>query len=171
MHGWTDFPCLAGILQVPTYVLPPFPNIFLSRNFNMWLHTKQNEWIYTLKYVYIHLCCVHLKCLERQIFSMEGVQHFSSTIAHLSLLLTHPTCGAGECAYGRFSIAVPHVCANAIWRAFHSESGVPDRLTDRLGCDANTTWVLYTPYMCTIIFLRLCSMAQSMDTKLVYCTI
>ena len=64
MHGRTDLPCLAGIVQVPTYVL---------------------------------------------------LQHFSSsTIARLSLLLTHPTCGAGECAYGRFSIAVPHVCANAI---------------------------------------------------------
>ena len=50
------------------------------------------------------------------------VQHFSSTIAHLPLLLSHPTCGAGECAYGRFSIAIPHVCANAIRRAFHSEA-------------------------------------------------
>ena len=45
------------------------------------------------------------------------------------------------------------------------------RPTDRLGCDANATGVLYTPYMCTAVFLRLCSMAQSMDTKLVYCTI
>ena len=63
MHGRTDLLCLAGIIQVPTYVL---------------------------------------------------LQHFSSTIARLPLLLSHPTCGAGECAYGRFSIAVPHVCANAI---------------------------------------------------------
>src|SRR5215216_3337165 len=78
MHGRTDLPCHAGIVQARTFV-----------------------------------------------------QHFSSTIARLSLLLTHPTCGAGECAYGRFSIAVPHVCANAIWRAFHLESGVPDRLTVR----------------------------------------
>ena len=38
--------------------------------------------------------------------------------------------------------------------------------TDHLGCDANATGVLYTPYMCTAVFLRLCSMAQSMDTKL-----
>ena len=45
------------------------------------------------------------------------------------------------------------------------------RLTNRLGCDANATGVLYTPYMCTAVFLRLCSMAQSMDTKLVYYTI
>ena len=29
-------------------------------------------------------------------------------------MLTWPTYGAGACAYGRFSIAVPHVCANAI---------------------------------------------------------
>ena len=61
MHGRADLPCLAGIVQAPTYV-----------------------------------------------------QHFSSIIARLSLQLTHPTCEAGECAYGRFSIAVPHVCANAI---------------------------------------------------------
>ena len=44
------------------------------------------------------------------------------------------------------------------------------RPTDRLGCNANATGVLYTPYMCTNVFLRLCSMAQSMDTKLVYFT-
>ena len=35
-------------------LLPPFLNTCLSRHFNKWLHTKQNEWIYTLKYVYIH---------------------------------------------------------------------------------------------------------------------
>ena len=34
-------------------VLPPFLNICLSRDFNKWLHTEQNEWIYTSKYVYI----------------------------------------------------------------------------------------------------------------------
>ena len=64
MHGRTDLPCLAGIVQAPTYV-----------------------------------------------------QHFSSTIALLSLLLTHPTCGAGECAYGRFSIVVPHVCVQTQYAA------------------------------------------------------
>ena len=26
------------------------------------------------------------------------------------------------------------------------------RPTDRLGCDANATGVLYTPYMCTAVF-------------------
>ena len=116
MHGRTDLPCLAGIVQAPTYV-----------------------------------------------------QQFSSTIARLSLLLTHPTCGAGECAYGRFSISVPHVCANAMTRVPFEERRA--RPIDRLGCDVNATGVLYTPYMCTAVFLRLCSMAQSMDTKLVYCTI
>ena len=34
-------------------VLPPFLNICLSRYFNKWLHTEQNESIYTSKYVYI----------------------------------------------------------------------------------------------------------------------
>ena len=34
------------------------------------------------------------------------VQHFPSTIARLSLLLTHPACGAEEYSYGRFWIAV-----------------------------------------------------------------
>ncbi len=88
-----------------------------------------------------------LLCLAGIVQAPMYVQHFSSTIARLSLLLTHLTCGAGECAYGRFSIAVPHVCSNAIWRVFHSESGVPDRPTVW-----NATGVLYTPYMCTAVF-------------------
>ena len=42
-------------------------------DFNRWLHTEQNEWIYTLKYVYIHLyVAVHLKSLNRLIFRNEG---------------------------------------------------------------------------------------------------
>ena len=47
---------------------------------------------------------------------------------------------------------------------------MPDRPTDHLGCDANATGVMYTPYMCTTVFYMLFSMAraQSMDTKLVY---
>ena len=50
-------------------LLPPFPNISLFRDSNKWLHTEQNEWIYTLEYVYIHpYVIVHLKCLKRLIF-------------------------------------------------------------------------------------------------------
>ena len=47
------------------------------------------------------------------------------------------------------------------------------RPTDHLGCDANATGVLYTVLRKYVppFFLRLCSMAQSMDTKLVYRTI
>ena len=63
MHGRTDLPCHAGIVQAST-----------------------------------------------------SVQHCYSTIARLSLLLTHPTCGAGECAYGRFSIAV-HMCVQTQYDA------------------------------------------------------
>ena len=48
--------------------------------------------------------------------------------------------------------------------AFHSESGVLDQPTVWGGHEHEG--VLYTPYMCTVIFLRLCSMVQSMDTKL-----
>ena len=56
-----------------------------------------------------------LPCHVGIVQAPTSVEHFSSTtMARLFLLLTHPTCGAGECAYGRFSIAVPHVCANAI---------------------------------------------------------
>ena len=51
------------------FILPPFPNISLFRDFNKALHTKQNEWIYTLKYVYIHQYVpVHLESLKRLIF-------------------------------------------------------------------------------------------------------
>ena len=61
------------IIYYSTYLLPPFLNICLSKNFNKWLHTEQNEWIYTLKYVYIHLyVVVHLKSLKRQIFRNGG---------------------------------------------------------------------------------------------------
>ena len=41
-------------VAAPCYVLPPFLNIGLFRDFNKRLHTEQNEWIYTLKYVYVH---------------------------------------------------------------------------------------------------------------------
>ena len=51
-----------------------------------------------------------MSCTDRP--GTNVVQHFSSTIARLPLLLSHLTCGAGQCAYGRFSIAVPHVCSN-----------------------------------------------------------
>ena len=55
------------------FILPPFPNISLFRYFNKGLHTKQNEWIYTLKYVYIHpYVVVYLKWLERLIFRNGG---------------------------------------------------------------------------------------------------
>ena len=54
-------------------VLPPFPNISLFRDSNKWLHMKQNEWIYTLKYVYIHpYVVIYLKCLKRLIFRNGG---------------------------------------------------------------------------------------------------
>ena len=54
-------------------LLPPFLNICLSKDFNMWLHRKKNEWIYTLKYIYIHsYVIVHLKSLKRQIFRNGG---------------------------------------------------------------------------------------------------
>ena len=55
------------------WLLPPFLNICLSMGFNKWLHTEQNEWTYTLKYVYIHpYVLVHLKFLKRLIFRNEG---------------------------------------------------------------------------------------------------
>ena len=54
-------------------ILPLFPNISLFRDFNKGLHTKQNEWMYTLKYVYIHpYVVVYLKWLERLIFRDGG---------------------------------------------------------------------------------------------------
>ena len=42
------------------------------------------------------------------------------------------------------------------------------RPTDRLGCDANATGVLYTPYMCTAVFLRLCSMCTAVKISILY---
>ena len=55
------------------FILPPFPNISLFRDFNKGLHTKQNEWIYALKYVYIHpYVVVYFKWLERLIFRNGG---------------------------------------------------------------------------------------------------
>ena len=45
----------------------------LLRLFQSGLHTEQNEWIYTLKYVYIHPYVVfHLKYLKRLIFRNGG---------------------------------------------------------------------------------------------------
>ena len=73
-------------------VLPPFLNI--SRDFNKWLHTEQNEWIYTLKYVYIHpYVVVHLKSLKRQIFRnggsvLHGAWEISETVICLCSQLT-----------------------------------------------------------------------------------
>ena len=59
------------------YVLPPFQNKCL----NFMLHTEQNEWIYTLKYVYIHpYVPAHLKSLKRLIFRNEGSITFSNLI-------------------------------------------------------------------------------------------
>src|SRR4051812_38121660 len=102
MHGRTELPCLAGIVQVPTYVL----------------------------------------------------------------LLTHPTCGGrGVCLWSVLNCGPTCVCKGSIMRVPFGERHA--RPTDRLGCDAHATGVLYTPYMCTAVFLRLCSMAQSMDAKLV----
>ena len=42
------------------------------------------------------------------------------------------------------------------------------RPIDRLGCDANATGVLYTPYMCTAVFLRLCSMCTAVKISILY---
>ena len=51
-----------------------------------------------------------------------------------------------------------HMCVRTQYdvRPFGEQRARP---TDRLGCDANEMGVLYTPYMCTTVFLRLCSMA------------
>ena len=44
---------------------PSIPKYLSFRDFNKWLHTEQSEWIYTLKYVYIHpYVPVHLKSLK-----------------------------------------------------------------------------------------------------------
>ena len=54
---------------------PSVPKYYirLSRDFNKWLHMEQNEWIYTLKHVYIHpYVVVHLRWLERQLFGNGG---------------------------------------------------------------------------------------------------
>ena len=67
------FLCTNKNFNNTTKILPPFLNIGLSRDFNKWLHTEQNEWIYTLKYVYIHpYVVVHLKSLKRLIFRNRG---------------------------------------------------------------------------------------------------
>ena len=55
---------------------------------------------------------IDLPCHAGIVQAPMSIQQFSSIIARLSLLLTDQTYEAGECAYGRFSIAVPHVCAN-----------------------------------------------------------
>ena len=81
-------------------VLPPFPNISLSRDSSKWLHTEQNEWIYTLKYVYIHPYVVfHLKYLKRLIFRTEGVYGIFIPVVTVSVWggaaveQTHPPTG------------------------------------------------------------------------------
>ena len=62
MHVWHEFKNT-----------PSVPKYLSFRDFNKWLHTEQNEWIYTLKYVYIHpYVVVHLKSLKRQILPPSG---------------------------------------------------------------------------------------------------
>ena len=46
------------------YVLPSFQNKCL----NFMLHTKQNEWIYTLKYVYMHQCLEYVLVVHIEIY-------------------------------------------------------------------------------------------------------
>ena len=54
MHVWHEFKNT-----------PSIPKYYSFREFNKWLHTEQNEWISTLKYVYIHpYVPVHLKPLK-----------------------------------------------------------------------------------------------------------
>ena len=71
MHGAYSLPLTCSYFKLPLF--PPYGDtpsvpkygvksslcsqirsICLSRDFNKWLHTEQKEWIYTLKYVYIH---------------------------------------------------------------------------------------------------------------------
>ena len=75
MHGAYSLPLTCSYFKLPLF--PPYGDtpsipkygvksslcsqiwsICLSRDFNKWLRTEQNEWIYTLKYVYIHLYVV-----------------------------------------------------------------------------------------------------------------
>src|SRR5215216_4262107 len=75
--------------------------------------------------------------------------------------------GQGVCLWSVLNCGPTCVCKRNMMRVPFGERRA--RPTDRLGCDANATGVLYTPYyMCTAVFLRLFSMAQSMDTKLYY---
>ena len=58
---------------LPYSLLPLFLNISLFRYCNKRLHTEQNGWIYTPKYVYIHpYVVVHLEPLKRLIFRNGG---------------------------------------------------------------------------------------------------
>ena len=72
------FPPYGDTPSVPKYgvkasLCSEILSVCLSRDFNKWLRTEQNEWIYTLKYVYIHSYVpVHLKSLKRQIFWNGG---------------------------------------------------------------------------------------------------
>ena len=65
------FPNHACMTRIQKYSY--VPKYLSFRDFNKWLHMEQNEWIYTLKYVYIHpYVPVHLKSLKRLIFRNEG---------------------------------------------------------------------------------------------------
>ena len=58
-----------------------------------------------------------------------------------------------------------HMCVQTQYDACSIQRAV-SRLTNRQGCDANAMGMVYTLYMCTAIILRLCTMVQSVDTKL-----
>ena len=91
------------------------------------------------------------------------LQYYRSS---LSFINSTDLRGRGLCLWSVLNYGPTCVCKRNMTRVPFGERRA--RPTDRLGCDTNATGVLYTPYMCTTVFLRLCSMAQSMDTKLVY---
>mgnify|MGYP005823401881 CR=1 FL=1 len=139
-------------------ILPPFLNICLFRDFNKWLRTEKNEWIYTLKYVYIRpYVVVHLKYLKRQIFRNGGSiwelcnAMFFGQLSYMWIMhhhvARHHICELSHAIF--FSLRIPFVdnlcilnyssCVLAIWASYEkirSENKV-------FGAGNGTCWSIY----------------------------
>ena len=114
------------------------------------------------------VCWSLVTCMDELIFRvLHGSSRYQGGVC--ASINSADLRGRGVCLWSVLNCGPTCVCKRNMTRVPFGERRA--RPTDRLWCDANATGMLYTPYMCTTVFLRLCSMAQSMDTKLVYCTI
>ena len=117
------------------------------------------------------VCWSLVTCMDELIFRVMQGSSRHQRLYNTSLVLYYRSSpssikspdlrGRGVCLWSVLNCRPTCVCKRNMTRVPFGEQRA--RPTDCLGCDANATGVLYTPYMCTALFLRLCCMAQSME--------